>query len=509
MFSRTTSQRHKLKHPGIVHFSIKHCEFVGFVITIKLGSRGQRFFYFRAQKRLIKPAVPLIHADKPEGSKKRPLSPVTEPDTSRKFFKFSRPKGVVTMNRNIKVKVENGEMMLVEHQNGSSFKNLIMMQNNIFQIKEEKVDFSVSDLSSEEPSMSAANIDEILAVLDKTEVESDAEDGQQVVLSVHSSTTIVSDNGVQLHEQPFARDASCPASLILSPISQMCNVTSGLALSSPKRIKNLAPILEEISNNTEHLKRNDDETLFPVFYPRKETSSDPSKNTKTTNSIVKKKFKKISEDQMLLDAGQKRFGVVQCTECLFLYHLGDPSDEIIHTNYHQAVHIFRFQGWKNERVVATINTDRIIQILPNDSKIWLKRVHELMGVVDRELGQYDAPFKAENTQIFLYVKNRLIVGCIVAIPASVGYRMLPSGPNEGDFCSETAHPIKCGISRIWVSSNHRRQGVGKALMDAVKSHFIPGYPLDNSEIAMSSPTQMGKSFALKYFGTPNYLVYFL
>ncbi|VEN47302.1 unnamed protein product [Callosobruchus maculatus] len=278
---------------------------------------------------------------------------------------------------------------------------------------------------------------------------------------------------------------------------------------SPKRIKNLAPLLDEISNNNDDQKVTDDETLFPVFYHRKESSSDAIKNTKATGSVVKKKFKKISKDQMILDAGQKRFGVVQCPECLFLYHLGDPSDEIIHTNYHQAIHIFRFQGWKNERVVATNNNDRIIQILANDSKVWLKRVHDVMSVVDRELGHYDEPFKAENTQTYLYVKNRLIVGCIVAVPASLGYRMLTSGPNEGDFCSETAYPIKCGIFRIWVSANHRRQGVGKALMDAVKSHFIPGHPLDNSEIAMSSPTLMGKSFASKYFGTPNYLVYFL
>nr|CAH7739840.1 unnamed protein product [Callosobruchus chinensis] len=440
----------------------------------------------RTHDRTLTPVAPLItpaiHVNKPEGSKKRPLSPAIEPSTSKKFFKFSRPKGVVTMNKNIKVKVENGEMMLVE-QNGNN-------SHSVPEVKTEPVDFNASDFYFEEPSISAANIDEILSALDDTEVKSDPEDSQQVVLPVHNYTTIVSDNGVQLHEQPFRRDASCPASIILSPISQMCSVTSGLALSSPKRIKNLVPMLEEVSNNKQRQTVTDDETLFPVFYPRKETSSDVTKNTKTTNSIVKKKFKKISEDQMLLDAGQKRFGAVQCAECLFLYHLGDPSDEVIHTNYHKAIHIFRFQGWKNERVVATINNDRIIQILPNDSKIWLKRVHDLMGT-------------------FLYVKNRLIVGCIVAVPASQGFRMLPSGPNEGDFCSETAYPVKCGISRIWVSSNHRRQGVGKALMDAVKTHFIAGYPLDNGDIAMSSPTQMGKSFASKYFGTQNYLVYFL
>ncbi|CAH1988645.1 unnamed protein product [Acanthoscelides obtectus] len=464
----------------------------------------------RSNKPLIKPAVPLItpaiKVDKPELSKKRPhCSSPEQNTTNKKFFRFrSRPKGVVTMNKNIKVRVENGEMVLLE-QNGIQHKGHEDQNMNSNEVKTENVEFDESDFSQEEPSMPSTNIDDILSVLDD---ESEAEDGQQVILPVHNSTTISLDNGIQLHEQPVSRDPICPASIILSPISQMCNVTSGLDLNSPKRIKNLAPVLEEIGNNIENKNTTEDEKLYPVFHQQKATSTDNTKNLKAMNNTVKKKFKKIAADQMLLDAGQKRFGVTQCLECQFMYHLGDPSDEMIHTNYHQAIHIFRFHGWKNERMVVTINSDRIIQILPHDSKLWLKRIQDLMGVVDRELGYYDSPFSVDNVQTFLYVKNRLIVGCIVAVPASQGYRMLTTGPDEGDFCSKTVCPIKCGISRIWVSSSHRRQGIGKALMDAVKANFIVGYPLDDGEIAMSSPTGMGKSFAVKYFGTPNFLVYF-
>ncbi|KAJ8937863.1 hypothetical protein NQ314_011691 [Rhamnusium bicolor] len=47
-------------------------------------------------------------------NKKRLRSPVTEPDPNKKFFKFSRARGVVTMNKNIKLQVDHGKMTLLE-----------------------------------------------------------------------------------------------------------------------------------------------------------------------------------------------------------------------------------------------------------------------------------------------------------------------------------------------------------------------------------------------------------
>lgn len=80
--------------------------------------------------------------------------------------------------------------------------------------------------------------------------------------------------------------------------------------------------------------------------------------------------------------------------------------------------------------------------------------------------------------------------------------------SEGvDLCSEEVFPIKCGISRLWVSKEHRNQGIGTTLMDCVRKNFMYGYILNSDEIAMSSPTEMGKAFAGKYFKTPNYLIY--
>ena len=43
-----------------------------------------------------------------------------------------------------------------------------------------------------------------------------------------------------------------------------------------------------------------------------------------------------------IDAGQKKFGEKQCTECGLLYQQGDPDDEIQHNAYHTNYQTLRF-----------------------------------------------------------------------------------------------------------------------------------------------------------------------
>lgn len=66
---------------------------------------------------------------------------------------------------------------------------------------------------------------------------------------------------------------------------------------------------------------------------------------RTENRFVKKVNPKSQwmralndgEHQMLLDAGQKKYGAVQCSECLMVYHVKDPEDELIHAKMHDIV----------------------------------------------------------------------------------------------------------------------------------------------------------------------------
>lgn len=43
------------------------------------------------------------------------------------------------------------------------------------------------------------------------------------------------------------------------------------------------------------------------------------------------------QNQMMLDAGQKAFGAVQCPECMLVYHVKEPEDELLHTKIHDSL----------------------------------------------------------------------------------------------------------------------------------------------------------------------------
>lgn len=108
--------------------------------------------------------------------------------------------------------------------------------------------------------------------------------------------------------------------------------------------------------------------------------------------------------------------------------------------------------------------------------------------------------------MFLYIKNKIITGCLIAEPKTEAYKILSSF-EDIDVCSRETFPIKCGISRIWVSQNSRRNGIASALMDCVRSNFCYGYILKREEMALSSPSELGKLFARKYFQTDKFFIY--
>lgn len=101
----------------------------------------------------------------------------------------------------------------------------------------------------------------------------------------------------------------------------------------------------------------------------------------------------------------------------------------------------------------------------------------------------------------------MIVGCLVALHRLEAYQLLSTGDDNVDVCSQISYPIKCGVSRIWVSSNNRYQGIASSMMNCLKKFFICGTLLRNCDIALSAPTEMGKNFGKKYFKTDNFLVF--
>uniref|UniRef100_A0A2K5RXQ7 Establishment of sister chromatid cohesion N-acetyltransferase 1 n=2 Tax=Cebus imitator TaxID=2715852 RepID=A0A2K5RXQ7_CEBIM len=288
------------------------------------------------------------------------------------------------------------------------------------------------------------------------------------------------------------------------------------------------------------------ENKFPGSAPQQHSildnqtsKSSDSRETPRNNSLPKcnshleitipkdlklKEAEKTDEKQLIIDAGQKRFGAVSCNVCGMLYTASNPEDETQHLLFHnQFISAVKYVGWKKERILAEYPDGRIIMVLPEDPKYALKKVDEIREMVDNDLGFQQAPLMCySRTKTLLFISNdKKVVGCLIAEHIQWGYRVieekLPVIRSEEEkvrferqkawCCSTLPEPAICGISRIWVFSMMRRKKIASRMIECLRSNFIYGSYLSKEEIAFSDPTPDGKLFATQYCGTGQFLVY--
>lgn len=238
------------------------------------------------------------------------------------------------------------------------------------------------------------------------------------------------------------------------------------------------------------------------------------------SSILIPRFIKDSEDlrQMTLDAGQKKFGAIQCPQCGMVYTQADPLDETTHAKFHHSVlAILRFPGWKKERIIQEYIDlgSRVIMVRPDDKKYALQKVKEINQMMSQELGFPDAALSfSRNYKVFLYIsEEKRIEGCCVAESITKGYRVIPNssttvcGGRRPWCCEMEPEPAAIGISKIWVYGPSRRTGIASKMLDCVRYWFEYGIPVERNQLAFSDPTPDGMQMATKYTGSPAFLVY--
>ncbi|NXU78222.1 ESCO1 acetyltransferase, partial [Oreotrochilus melanogaster] len=259
--------------------------------------------------------------------------------------------------------------------------------------------------------------------------------------------------------------------------------------------------------------------------------SNPSLASKCSNLLPTeehaqklKEAGKDGEKQLVIDAGQKRFGAISCNICGMLYTVSNPEDETQHLLFHnQFISAVKYVGWKKERILAEYPDGKIIMVLPDDPKYALKKVEEIREMVDNDLGFQQAPLMCySRTKTLLFISNdKKVIGCLIAEHIQWGYRVIEekvpeiSSENEKVIferqkawcCSTSPEPAICGISRIWVFSMMRRKKIASRMIECLRSNFIYGSYLSKEEIAFSDPTPDGKLFATQYCGTGQFLVY--
>ncbi|KAF9281264.1 N-acetyltransferase esco2 [Linnemannia elongata] len=210
-------------------------------------------------------------------------------------------------------------------------------------------------------------------------------------------------------------------------------------------------------------------------------------------------------------------------------------------------------------MVSMSDAGRASSVSASGSNFEKKKVKEVLEVVNKELGSVEFdPEQLDSCKVFLYISGKKkVVGCVIAERIKEGFEImtqtagsrsgeafldfktgsatssctslssdsLPSGDNKSTeknvqvqqldqdrggaaiFCSKVPQPAICGINRIWVSSQHRRQKIASRMLDAVRERFIYACKLETKDLAFSQPTGDGKALARQYLGTERFLVY--
>ncbi|XP_069676503.1 N-acetyltransferase ESCO2 [Periplaneta americana] len=440
-----------------------------------------------------------------EAESETPSPPPTPlPDPSKKFFKYGRTsklnsRATITVNNNIKLKVSNGKFSL--NRPGGKPKTPKSQQVE----KSEAFEPIGIDKSTAEAVQDSVH-DNIAMLLQQLEQSPEKEPPPVTIEDMQSpnhniSAITSSTSSLAIDDEPKATRSSSTSNENEEVHFENSQADEGGYLFVDP------PCGEDVIPDTE--KENENKKYFSIFYK----SPASKKFTDVTNVKrprgVKRPWKSIGENQYIIDAGQKRFGVTQCKECGIVYHIGDPQDEMSHQKYHDQVNSVTYSAWKQERVVAHYGLERVILVKPTDSKSWLNKVKDVLEMVDKELGYADTGLAslAPDSHIYLYVANKKVFGCVVAHPITLAYKMLDSVVEGCDCCSAESYPAKCGVSRVWVNKNHRRRKVASRLLDCMRANFVHGYILGKDEFAFSAPTPEGKALAEKYTGTVNYLVY--
>lgn len=392
----------------------------------------------------------------------------------------------------------------------------------------------------------------------KPHVNKNVDCQQEEVKKINSKDAKINDIAVEINKTTKRTPENCHLdNQIKLPVSPLDNqMKHSFELTPDKNFSQyLEPKLEKstVENSTtvaallSQAKINSGDSTFPGSAPKQQSDLLSNQTSKISDSrattqnhswsecnshleltipkeLKLKESEKADEKQLVIDAGQKRFGAVSCNVCGMLYTASNPEDETQHLLFHnQFISAVKYVGWKKERILAEYPDGRIIMVLPEDPKYALKKVDEIREMVDNDLGFQQAPLMCySRTKTLLFISNdKKVVGCLIAEHIQWGYRVieekLPVIRSEEEkvrferqkawCCSTSPEPAVCGISRIWVFSMMRRRKVASRMIECLRSNFIYGSYLSKEEIAFSDPTPDGKLFATQYCGTGQFLVY--
>lgn len=114
-------------------------------------------------------------------------------------------------------------------------------------------------------------------------------------------------------------------------------------------------------------------------------------------------------------------------------------------------------------------------------------------------------------KMYLYVAGNKCIGACLAERIWEGHAVLSEEektkaeyelPVQSSSISigTASIPAILGISRIWASNEHRKQGIATKLLDSARADFLYGMVIEKKSVAFSQPTESGGNLARRWFG---------
>ncbi|XP_076929269.1 protein CHROMOSOME TRANSMISSION FIDELITY 7-like, partial [Bidens hawaiensis] len=216
--------------------------------------------------------------------------------------------------------------------------------------------------------------------------------------------------------------------------------------------------------------------------------------------------------------------------------------------------ILLLKSWRNERVIVThsLEAGRVILVQKDDPLAHIKKVEEVIKMMEMELGEGWIFHK--DCKVYLFISCSRVAGCLVAELIKKAYWLISNSNTKSDVCStrkegkltsttlqfrsisfqretmrkspltkddrkpedgllgaiiceKDAVPAVCGVCAIWVTPSNRRKHVATRLLEATRKSFCSGLTLEHGQLAFSQPTSARKLLATSYTNNKSFLIY--
>lgn len=166
---------------------------------------------------------------------------------------------------------------------------------------------------------------------------------------------------------------------------------------------------------------------------------------------------------------------------------------------------------KASDVLKVVNTE-LAAVPINDEELWSQIT--LATTAETAKDGASTPEKCDRFKVYLHIRGQKCVAACLAERIQEAFtvmaqdktakqqtQILEESQSSSISVSTTADAVLLGISRIWVSSQFRKHGLARTLLDCTRSDFMYGLNVEKHLTAFSQPTESGGKLARKYFGS--------